>query len=294
MQREKQLLEKKAVTIAVYNQKGGVGKTTTAFHLAVGLARANKKVLIVDTDVQGNLTQNCGFIDKSLLKNSLAHLLQSVLNNIDEDKDELITLPTEEILKQTLELDGELTGISLIPMGSDKKMNKIIKCISVVAEDNEEYFIKTGLRSVLNEFDVIIIDCPSSFGISTTNALVAADYVLVPMKPEFFSGKGIEGLVGIFNDIRKKFNPKLKLAGILPTMVECQYKSHQEVLGEIQAECDGKIKIFNSIIPKSSKIGQKQSEGSHILDEKRNKVADGYNNFVLEILEIIENWGFCK
>jgi len=288
MQNQKQLQSKKATTIAAYNQKGGVGKTTTTFHLAVGLSRVGKKVLIVDTDVQGNLTQNCGFMDKSSLKKGLAYLFQSVLNNIDEDSEELVPITADEVLSQTLALDGELSGISIIPMGSDKKINTVMKYISVGAQEKEEYFLQVALQSVLDKFDVIIIDCPSSFGISTTNALVAADYVLVPMKPEFFSGKGIEGLIGIFSGIRKNFNPNLKIAGILPTMFESQLKAHQEVLAEIKAECDDKIRIFNSVIPKSSKVSQKQAEGSHILDEKRNKVAEAYNSLVFEFIDVLE------
>lgn len=279
--------------ISVYNQKGGVGKTTTAFHLGVGLMRQGKKVLFVDTDIQGNLTQNCGFMENKILKKGLAHLLQNVLNNIDEESDELVPLEPKEALAQTIELEGELKGISLIPMGSGKKMETIIKYISVGAESNEEFFLKVALQSIVNQFDVVIIDCPSSYGLITINALVCADYILVPMKPEFFSGKGIEGLIGIWNNIRKGFNSELKIGGILITMFEGQFKAHQEILREIKEECENKIMIFNSVIPKSSKVSEKQAQASHILDEKRNRVAVCYNKFVSEVINILGEGG-CK
>ncbi|MBQ7820474.1 MAG: ParA family protein, partial [Lachnospiraceae bacterium] len=186
--------------IAITNQKGGVGKTTTAVNLGAGLSRQGKKVLLIDADPQGSLTISLGIKKPDELSSTLANVMQRIVDD-KELSSGFCLLKTEE-------------GMDLMP--SNIELSGIE--IRLVNEMSRERVLKTYVDTVRENYDYIIIDCMPSLGMMTFNALCAADSVIIPTQPEFLSAKGLEQLLSTINRVRRHINPNLKVDGILITM----------------------------------------------------------------------------
>ena len=189
-------------TIALVNQKGGVGKSTTAVNLGIGLVRQGKKVLLVDADSQGNLTEMLGWQQPDKLEHTLSNLLEKVI--CDEP------LNIEEGILHHEE------GVDLIPSNIELSGMEVV----LVNTMSRETVLRTYLNEIKRQYDYILIDCSPSLGMITLNALTAADKVIIPVQAHFLPVKGLEQLLKTVNKVKRQLNPKLQIGGILLTMVE--------------------------------------------------------------------------
>lgn len=189
-------------TIALVNQKGGVGKSTTAVNLGIGLARQGKKVLLVDADSQGNLTEMLGWQQPDKLEHTLAYLLEKVICDEQLNMEDGI-LHHEE-------------GVDLIPSNIELSGMEVV----LVNTMSRETVLRTYLNEIKRQYDYILIDCSPSLGMITLNALTAADKVIIPVQAHFLPVKGLEQLLKTVNKVKRQLNPKLQIGGILLTMVE--------------------------------------------------------------------------
>lgn len=249
-----------AKVIAVANQKGGVGKTTTTVNLSTALADLGKRVLLVDLDPQGNSTSGLG-IEKSALKNSLYEVL------LEDFSTRGAILPTDierlNILPATVDLAG--AEVQLV------KMKK------------REYLLKDALKKVQAKYDYILIDCPPSLGLLTVNGLTAADSILVPLQCEFYAMEGIGQLMSTIALIQKTFNPHLALEGILMTMFDGRTNLSNQVVAEAREHFG--TKVYDTIIPRTVRLSEAPSFGAPISRyDKNSKGTEVYAQLAEEVL----------
>lgn len=263
------LKEEKMKIIALANQKGGVGKSTTAINLGVGLAQYGKRVLLIDADSQGNLTTMLGIKRPDELAVTLATNLEKIIMDKPFEKGEGI-LHCEE-------------GVDLIPSNIELSATEV----NLVNTMSRETVLKTYLKEIQSGYDYILVDCMPSLGMLTLNALTAADSVIIPVQSHYLSAKGLEHLLKTIRKVQRQLNPKLRIEGILLTMTQSR-TNFSKVIGELLRDTYGKdIHIFRSEIPFSIKGAEMSAYGRSIYSfEPKGKVAKAYEDFTREVLEV--------
>ena len=248
--------------IAIANQKGGVGKTTTAINLAASLAVLEKKVLIIDADPQANTTSGLNFSPDNDEKRTLYEVM---IGKID----------VRDALIQT-----ELTDLQMIP----SHINLVGAEIEMIDEDNRESFLKRRLAPIRDDYDYIIIDCSPSLGLITINALTAADSVMIPVQPEFFALEGLGKLLQTIRLVQHEINPGLTIEGFVVTMFDGRTKIHAQVVNELREHF--KDMVFKTIIQRSIRLSEAPSHGKPII--LYDVVSNGTSNYMNLAREVLE------
>ena len=257
--------------IALTNQKGGVGKTTTAVNLGVSLAQQGKEVLLVDADAQANLTMSLGYPRPDDLPISLATIMQDIIDDNPIDVQNGILHHGEGV--DLLPSNIELSGLEV----------RLINAIS------RERVLKTCMSEVKKNYDYVLIDCMPSLGMLTINALAAADSVIIPTQPHYLSAKGLELLLRSVSKVRRQINPHLRIDGILMTMVMPRTNISKEVTALVKSAYGQNIKVFDAQIPHSIRAVEATAEGKSIFAyDKNGKVAAAYEQFGKEVADIGE------
>lgn len=253
--------------IAIANQKGGVGKTTTTVNLGIGLVKAGKKVLLIDADSQGSLTASLGYDEPDEIEVTLATNLAKVMN--EEEIDVMDGILSHEENIDILPCNIELSGLE----------------VSMVNAMRREYILKEYIDGLREQYDYILIDCMPSLGMVTMNALTAADTVLIPVQAAYLPLKGLEQLIKTIGRAKKYLNPKLGFEGILITMVDKRKNFAKDISEIIRCNYGQVIHTFDSVIPSSVRAEEISAEGVSIFKhDPRGKVAKAYEDLAGEVL----------
>ena len=264
-------MSQKATVIAVVNQKGGTGKTTTCENLGVGLAMEGKKVLMVDNDPQASLTISMGWPKPDELDTTLATLMGKVL----EDKP---IQPGEGILHHP-------EGVDLLPASIELAGMEA----GLVNAMSREKVLKQVLENSKHTYDFILLDCTPSLGMLTINALAVADSALIPVQAQYLPAKGLEQLLQTISKVQRQINPKLRIEGILMTMTDSRTNFGKEIDALVRQAYGTKIKVFDQGIPRSVRAAETSAEGKSIFThDPKGKVAEAYRALTKEVLHSAE------
>ena len=261
----------KATVLCCGNQKGGVGKTFTTENLGVGLAQEGKKVLLVDMDPQASLTISLGHPRPDELPVTISDMMQKVI--MDEE-----IQPQEGILTHPEGVDLMPASISLSGLE-----------VSLVNAMSRESILKQYLEPLKKEYDFIILDCMPSLGMLTVNALAASDQLIVPVQAQYLSAKGLEQLLQTVNKVKRQINPKLRIEGILLTMVDSRTNNAKEIASLIRETYGSRLKVFDVEIPRSVRAAEISAEGKSIFaHDPGGKVAAAYKELTKEVIRDAE------
>ena len=246
--------------ISVANQKGGVGKTTTAVNLSALLAKEGKKVLLIDTDPQGNATSGVG-VDKTVSF--------SVYDVLVDDVE----------IENTLQLT-EMKNLEVCP----SNINVAGAEVQLVSKENREYKLKEKIEKIKNDYDYVIIDCPPSLGLVTLNAFTASDSVLIPIQCEYYALEGLGQLINTINLVKKRLNKELVIEGALLTMYDARTNLSNQVVKEVKNYFDDKV--YKTVIPRNVKLSEAPSYGMPIcMYDARSKGSRCYDKFAKEFIK---------
>ena len=253
--------------IAIANQKGGVGKTTTTVNLGIGLARKGKRVVLIDADPQGSMTVSLGIDEPDTIEYSLANVLMDVVNEEEIDYAKIILKHEENI--DFIPANIELAGLE----------------VSMVNVMSRELVMKRFISNIKENYDYILIDCMPSLGMITINALVCANSVLIPVQASYLPVKGLQQLIKTISRVRRQINPELKIEGMVMTMVDMRSNYTKDILEALESTYGETIGIFDSRIPMSVRAAETSAEGKSIyIHDPRGKVAKSYEELTEEVL----------
>lgn len=264
--------------IPIVNHKGGVGKTTSAINLGAALAAMEKKVLIVDADPQGNASSGLGL---DINDPKLITLYQCLTITADQkSKGSELNIDYSEAI-----CDTDIDNLKIIP----SNINLVGAELDFVNMDHRSFLLKSILDTVKDEFDYIFIDCAPSLGIITTNALVAADGVIIPVQCEYLAEEGLAKLYKTILDVKKKLNPKLEIFGILLTMFDSRTKLSVQVVEDVRNYF--KAMVFNTLIHRNTRLSEAPSAGESIISyDADSRGAQDYMALAEEVDNRLLNW----
>ena len=258
----------KCKVIAVANQKGGVGKTTTTANVAIGLARNGQEVLIVDFDPQGDLTASLGWKNNDALENTVSTMMDEYINDKEIHYPSLILTHSEDV-------DVIPANIELV----DFEM----RLVSVI---NREHVLRSCLEPLRDRYDYILIDCPPSLGMLTVNALSAADQVLIPVQAQYLPAKGMTKLLHTISKVQRKINSSLSIAGVAITLADMKTNLAKSTIETIRDSFGRNIRVFDTVIPVATKAGEASIAGKSIYSYAADsKVASAYASLTDEFIE---------
>lgn len=247
-------------TIAIANQKGGVGKTTTSINLSASLAAKGKKVLVIDTDPQGNTTSGFG-VEKNDLDNTVYELMLS-----------------ECSIKECI-LNNVIDGVSIIP----SNVNLAAAEIELIGVDRKEYILKREVEWIKDSFDYIIIDCPPSLSMLTINAMTTADTVLVPIQCEYYALEGLSQLIHTINLVKERLNPDLDIEGVVFTMYDSRTNLSMQIVENVKSNLSQKV--FQTLIPRNIRLAEAPSYGMPInAYDPKSAGAEAYMQLAEEVI----------
>ena len=255
------------VVIAVANQKGGVGKTATSVNLGIDLARKGKKVLLIDADVQGDLTKSLGYKEPDEIVVTIATIMVDIIEDQEFDFSKGILHHAENV--DILPANIELSGIE----------------VSLVNVMSRETVLKRYVDKVRDHYDYIVIDCMPSLGMLTINTLVSADTVLIPVQAAYLPVKGLQQLIKTIGKVHRQLNPQLDIMGILLTMVDYRTNFAKSISAKLREAYGERVRIFASHIPQSIRVAESTAEGKSIFrHDPRGKAAQAYELVTEEVL----------